>query len=175
VLAHKSPDETYFPHGRDKAGFEISLRTKCKKVPEIVRRTIADLEPYHGGNGYLLRVLHDLNLVDKHTDLIAVGVVLRRVAISPGKGRLPTGEVWRRTEDSFELDPNAPEADQHMKITMAVSFADVEAIQGESVTKILTQLCDLVAKTIEIIETAMSHHLEIMAQSTSSRQSHEGL
>jgi hypothetical protein len=171
VLADKSPDGTYFPHGKDKAGFEISLRTKCKKVPELVRRAIADLEPYHRGNGYLLRVLHDLNLVDKHTDLIAVAAVLRRVTISPGKGRLPTGEVWRRTEDSFELDSKTLEADEHVKITMAVSFADVEAIQGESVTKILTQLCELVGKTVEIIETAMNRHLEIMARSTSSGSS----
>jgi hypothetical protein len=31
------------------------------------------------------------------------------------------------------------------------------------VTKILTQLCDLVAKTVGIIETAMNRHLEICA------------
>jgi hypothetical protein len=90
VLAGKSPSGTYFPHGKDNAGFEISLGDKCKKVPEPVRRAIAALEPYYGGNGYLFRVLHDLNLVDKHTDLIAVGATLRRVTISPGTRQWPT-------------------------------------------------------------------------------------
>jgi hypothetical protein len=171
VLAGKSPKETYFPHESDKAGFEVSLRSKCEKVPELVRRTIADLEPYHGGNGYLLRVLHDLNLVDKHTDLIAVGMTVRRLAISPGKGEPPTSEVWRRTENSFEIDPTATEVDQHVKITVAISFADIQAIQGEPVAKILRQLCDFVAKAVEIIEAAMTVHTTTMVQSTPSEPS----
>jgi hypothetical protein len=172
VMAQKkSPDGTYFPHGKDQAGFEISLRTKCKKVPEPVHAAIAALEPYYGGDGYLLRVLHDLNLVDKHTDLIMVGATLRRITISLGKGELPPREAWRRTENGFELIPSATEVDKHVKVTMAVTFADIEAIQGESVTKILTQLCDLVVKAVEIIEAAMTVHLEMMAQSTSSGSS----
>lgn len=155
VLAGKSPKETYFPHGPDKAGFEISLRTKCKKVPEPVRRAIAALEPYYGGNGYLLRVLHDLNLVDKHTELITVGAALRSISLSPGDGSIPAGEVWRRTEDGFEVGDPATPVDQNMKITMAVTFTDVAVIQGESVTKILNQLCDLISRTVAIIESAM--------------------
>jgi hypothetical protein len=71
-------------------------------------------------------------------------------------------------ENSFEIDPTPAEVDQHVKITVAISFADIEAIQGESVTKILTQLCDLVANAVEIIEAAMTVHVEMMAQSTSS-------
>ena len=34
VLAHKSPDGTYFPHGKDKAGFEISLGQNARKFPD---------------------------------------------------------------------------------------------------------------------------------------------
>ena len=92
-LAGKSPKDTYFPHGVNKAGFEISLREKCEKVPEPVRAAIAGLEPYHGGSGYLLRVLHDLNIVDKHRDLIKVGVTLRKFSVSSGVGTSPKGPI----------------------------------------------------------------------------------
>lgn len=82
ILAGKSPKDTYFPHGIDKAGFEVSIGKNCKKVPEPIRIAIASLEPYYGGNGYLFRVMHDLNVVDKHMDLIEVAPALRRISIT---------------------------------------------------------------------------------------------
>lgn len=78
ALTGQTPKNTYFPHGADKKGFEANLREKCKKVPQPVRDAIAAPEPYHGGNGSLFRVLHDLNLVDKHTDLIEILPVIRK-------------------------------------------------------------------------------------------------
>jgi hypothetical protein len=155
-LAGEPPDGTYFPHGSNKARFEISLREKCQKVPEPVRSAIAALEPYDGGNGYLLRVLHDLNIVDKHRDLIAVGVSLRKLTVTPGQGGLPTGTVWHRGEDKFEVtNPLVLKAHHDVKITLAVTFTDVKAIEGESVTQVLNQACDLVSRTVLIMEKAM--------------------
>ena len=159
-LVGESPKDTYFPHGSDKARFEVQLREKCKKVPEPVRHAIAALEPYHGGNGYLLRVLHDLNLVDKHRDLIAVGATLRKVSIIPGKGTLPKGEIWLRGEEKFEIaEAGFSPVDQNVKVTMAVSFTDVEAVDGESVTQVLNQACELASRTIAILEEAMTDYL----------------
>jgi hypothetical protein len=126
-LAGDSPKGTYFPHGSDEAAFKQSLSEKCKKVPEPIRAAIVALEPYHGGKSYLLRVLHDLNIVDKHRDLISVGAVLRKLTI----------------------------VDQHLKLTFAVTFTDVEAIEGESVTQVLNQACELVSRTVTILQEAM--------------------
>ena len=72
VQAGYSGRDTYFPHGQDEAGFERSLRNNCNGVPEPVRKAIAALEPYYGGKSYLLRALHDLNIIDKHSELLEV-------------------------------------------------------------------------------------------------------
>jgi hypothetical protein len=88
--------------------------------------------------------------------LITVGATPRRIEIFPNNGSLPSEEVWRHTEDKFELaEPGITQVDQNITLTMAVTFIGVEIIQGESVTKILNQLCDLVGRTLAIIETAM--------------------
>jgi hypothetical protein len=112
VLAGKSPKQTYFPHGNDLAGFEAALASKCKKVPQSVRLTIASLEPYYRGKGYLFRTLHDLNLVDKHSDLIGLGMTVTQAEVRQGygfQGFEPEGQIWRRREDEFEaLDAPPP-------------------------------------------------------------------
>jgi hypothetical protein len=161
-LAGKSPKGTYFPHGENKAGFEASLRSKCNSVPEPIRNAIAALEPFHGGNGYLLRVLHDLNVIDKHTDLITIGVAVHRAEFWVGGGLVPTGEVWRRTaDDKFERLPAGEVKDvgHQFRITVGITFADSEAIQGQSATRILTQLSDLVAGVVELVEVEMNRYL----------------
>ena len=159
-LAGKSPKDTYFPHGVNKAGFEISLREKCEKVPEPVRAAIAGLEPYHGGSGYLLRVLHDLNIVDKHRDLIKVGVTLRKFSVSSGVGTSPKGPIWICGENEFKVaDGDVKHVDQHHKLTVAVSFTDVEAVEGESVTQVLNQACELVSRTVAVLDEAINEYL----------------
>jgi hypothetical protein len=157
-LAGQSPKDTYFPHGRDKAGFESSLRDKCKKIPNRIRGVIAALEPYHGGTGYLFRVLHDLNLVDKHTDLLNVGPAVKRVTVE--KDVVPTGAgvAWERREGKIIIrDPaDLAKVDEHVQVTMSVTFTDVEAIRGEPVTHVLYQLAERVALAVTLLEAEMA-------------------
>jgi hypothetical protein len=156
-LACDSPEGTYFPHGKDKTGFEVSLKRKCEKVPQSVRDSLAALEPYYGGNGSLFRVLHDLNLVDKHTDLLTISHYVRNI----------TGTVVQRPDSALGHDgenvneATSPDASIHqdIKVTMVVAFSDVEAVKGQSVTQVLVQLADLVGETVGIIELAMSTYL----------------
>jgi hypothetical protein len=154
-------DGHVFPHGQDEAGFEKSLRRNCKGVPEAVRKAITALEPYYGGKSYLLRALHDLNVLDKHRDLIEVAPTLKSFAVGPPDviGPPPEGvplKSWVRRESVFEpVQPSTLQADQSFKATMSVTFADVEAIKGQSVTKILLELVDLVTQTVDVIATAM--------------------
>jgi|tagenome__1003787_1003787.scaffolds.fasta_scaffold20595028_1 hypothetical protein len=160
VQAGYSGRKTYFPHGQDKAGFEESLRSRCPGVPESVRNAITALEPYYGGTSYLLRALHDLNILDKHSDLIEIAPTLRSFAIGPPEiiGPLPEGvplKRWIRRENVYEsIEPSTLPADQSFKVTMMITFADVEAIKGQSVTKILRELVEL-TRTVDAIEMAM--------------------
>lgn len=161
VLAGKSPDRTYFPHGKNLAGFEAAVRAKCQKVPDPVRRAIAALEPYYGGSGYLFRALHDLNLVDKHTDLIGVGTAILNPQLWTGKGLMPGGTLWQRTENEFKrLAPGSvSEADYQVKVTVSVTFLDVETIKGEPAAQVLAQFRNLAVQTVDVIEEAMRHAL----------------
>jgi hypothetical protein len=159
VLAGKAPDGTYFPHGIDKAGFEASIAKKCKKIPESIRAAIATFEPYYGGHGYLFRALHDLNLIDKHTDLIQAHVALKRVSVTPGAGSLPQGKrtIWHRTEDGLEVvsgpAPAPTDINQNIEFTISVTFAEIDALRGKAVLHVLNQLCELVERTIGMMET----------------------
>jgi hypothetical protein len=155
ALAGRNPKDTYFPHGKDRVAFEASLLRACKKVPERVRDAVIGLEPYHGGAGYLLRVLHELNIEDKHSDLIGVGAALRKIAMLPGNGPKPAGgQVWRRGEHDFErAEPDAP-IEGRMVVTMAVTFLDIEAIEGRSVTAVLNEIDDEATRAVDAIVAA---------------------
>lgn len=158
VATGQSTKCTYFPHGDDLAGFEASVRAKCKKVPEPVRAAIASLEPYHGGKGYLLRVLHDLNVVDKHTDLISVGMGIQEAMLWREKGT-PLGTLWRRTGNEFhpmnatEMTPD--DIHHQIKIAFAVTFSDVEVVKNQPAAQVLVQLRDLVLNAVDVIEAAL--------------------
>ena len=39
ILANKAPDGTYFPHGKDKAGFEKSLARACRHLSQASAQT----------------------------------------------------------------------------------------------------------------------------------------
>jgi hypothetical protein len=170
VLAGRSPKDTYFPHGNDLAGFEAAMASKCKKVPEAVRSAIAALEPYHGGKGYLFRVLHDLNLVDKHSDLIGLGMTVTRAEVREGygfHGFKPEGEIWRRREDQFERLAAPPpvvmvnQLHHQFKVTLEVTFRDVQAIENQPAAHVLASLCDHVIQAIDVIERASGHRPQL--------------
>lgn len=131
----------------------MSLLKSCRNAPPRVQDAIASSEPYHGGTGYLLRVLHDLNVEDKHSNLVGVGAALRKVTIVPGDGAKPHGQVWRRGEHNYELaEPDGP-ADR-ITVTMAVSFLDIAVIAGRSVTAVLNDIDTAATKAIEAIVLA---------------------
>lgn len=153
VLAGKSPNGTYFPHGKDRDGFDVSIAEKCKKVPVEVRTAITALQPYYGGHGYLIRSLHDLNLVDKHTDLLTYMMNIGQVSVSPGQYTLGTGRLWQSSKyERRSTEDLIFNRDHGIKIAHAVTFDKVKAIKDEPVAQVLHQICDLVARTVEIME-----------------------
>ena len=153
VLAGKSPKRTYFPHGTDKAGFEASIAKNCKDVPIIVREAISVLEPYYGGTGFLLRALHDLNLVDKHTDLLVYFVSMGHFSIGRGHYGFESGGLWQNGKNASELDEHFVfNSDDAVKAALTISFGGIESIKDQPVMQVLPQLCDLVTRTIDIIE-----------------------
>lgn len=166
VLAGKSPKETYFPHGKDIEGFDAALAAKCRKVPETARSAIASLQPYHGGNGYLFRVLHDLNMVDKHSDLLALGMTVTRAEVRQGdgfQGFKPEGELWQRRKDQFERLGEVPavvamnQVHHQFKVSLTVTFRDVEIMKNEPAAHVLDSFVEHVVQAVDVIEKASGH------------------
>ncbi len=162
-LAGHPAKDTYFPHGKNRVGFEASLTGKCKKVPEPVRNALTKLEPYYGGNGHQLEVLHNLNLVDKHSDLLSFTIV------SPAMRAFRRGYLsdfpkfdgsWDRVKDIFYVTQRDIEDDDFdTQFALAVVFADFTQAQGDSATEVLYDFVDIVGDTVAIIEKAMLANL----------------
>lgn len=155
ALAGKSPKGTYFPHGADEAGFKESVREKCKKVPKPVRDAIAALQPYYGGDGALLRALHDLNLVDKHTELLSANTLVTKITLH----KLPAPADRDGSEYAGKRFAPDDEVTHYVEVAAKVAFAGVELVGRESATQVLFQLRDAVTNTVAVIEAAMIQHL----------------
>ena len=109
---------------------------------------------------------HDLNLVDKHSDLLALGMTVTRAEVRQGygfQGFRPEGELWRRREDQFERLTQIPpvvamnQLHHQFKITFTVTFRDAEIMQHEPAAHVLDSLVEHVVQAIDIIEKASAH------------------
>jgi hypothetical protein len=158
-----SSRNTYFPHGKDEAGFMDYLGVKnCEKIPEVVREAIADLQPYYGGKGYLIRALHDLNIVDKHNKLLDVGYAVAKVQVS-NNVRSSGGTTWRYSEGKLEtLEPNpTSQVNERIQVTIRTTFLDVKAVKGEAVMHVLSEMTKVVSRAIEVMETGLATFIAI--------------
>lgn len=158
ILAGKSPKNTYFPRGKDLAGFEASLDAKCEEVPQPVRDVLTDLQPYYGGEGFLLQALHDLNLTDKHTDLIAHNMLVKEMTVASEKR--PGPSPWADPKDTLVGDAAEFHTHHDIKLAITVAFAGVEPIKHQSVSEVLVQLLDVTTRVVQIIDRTMLKHLQ---------------
>lgn len=154
MLAGKTPNGTYFPHGSSKSNFETSIKDKCKKVPAQVRSAITTLQPYYGGHSYLLRILHELNLVDKHTDNFIYLAKFGRMVISPSANPFsPTEWVWKSREfGTYPSEDFIVNSDHKIKVAHAIAFSEVELVKDVPVAQVLQQILNLVSHTVTVME-----------------------
>ena len=157
AIAGRATKNTYFPHGKDRSSFEKSLRKKCGDVPPRARDVIRMFQPYHRGEGNLIRTLHELNLVDKHNDIITLNMVVGEVAFSgkvfPG---LPLGEVVGRDVPEDRLAKYyVRNGDDDIKIATMIAFGGQAEIANEPTCIILDRMCDLVSAVIAALEATV--------------------
>ena len=98
----------------------------------------------------MFRVLHDLNVADKHSDLIAVAVVPRSftLELDPRLGDQVSNL------DQREISALAKEVRHKGTFTIAISFVGVEAIAGQSITQVLYHLVEHVSRAVDCIASA---------------------
>jgi hypothetical protein len=67
--AGQSDEHVYFPTAKSRNDLQETIAKRAKKQPfpgDLVRVLETIVQPYIGGNGYLLRTLHALAIMDKH-------------------------------------------------------------------------------------------------------------
>lgn len=62
-----------FPFGRDQAGLEVQIKEKARRLPAAAVDLIRHWKPYKGGSD-LLWAIHNLNISDKHLNLLPVNL-----------------------------------------------------------------------------------------------------
>jgi hypothetical protein len=74
-----SPRKIYFPISSDAAKYKSESSHKVRGMSQTAIRQIDANEPFKGGRGHQLWVLHELNNIDKHRLLITLGSVLKNI------------------------------------------------------------------------------------------------
>ncbi len=160
VLANGgTPDRhTGFPIGEDANKYKAQLTGKVQGMSQTALDQIDALKPYAGGNDPLWR-LHDLNNVDKHRLLLAVGSAHRNIVIDFGKAfpdmRISAPLALRPADRLFPLKDGAEvyrilaaargsEIDEDPKFTFEIAFGESQIADGEPLIPTLHQLVNLV-------------------------------
>jgi hypothetical protein len=148
----------YFPIAESAEKYKSELDGKTKGISTKAVEVFSQIEPYCGGHGQMLWVLHSLNNADKHRLLVSVGSNIARtvqMTLSPTprmysalihapglQEGLVLGEVGGNTEP-----------DNHIKFTFDIAFGEPEILEGEYVVPTLTYMAGMV-------ETIVNHFAE---------------
>jgi hypothetical protein len=72
-----------FPVCKDSSDYESRAPRKIEGIAPIAAKTISDIEPYEGGKGHEIWVLHNLNRIDKHRLLLSAVSSYRGADLGP--------------------------------------------------------------------------------------------
>jgi hypothetical protein len=148
----------YFPIAESAEKYKSELDGKTKGIsPEAIK--VFDLiEPYGGGHGQMLWVLHTLNNADKHRLLVSVGSNIARtvqLTMSPGPRTFSALMLAPGLHEGLvlgEVEGNT-EPDNHIKFTFDIAFGEPEILEGKYVVPTLTYIAGMV-------ETIVNHFAE---------------
>lgn len=141
------------PHGKDAAHFEKNLEKQCRRVPQHFVQIIRECEPYCGGKGYLIRALHELNIVDKKRPLIQQNFAMQEVHIDQQIRSTPKVLSSFRPCIGAAKRPRkmkTPAKTQKTQCVLAVrSFGEVEVLRSRPVRVVMEEMAACVQQIIE--------------------------
>lgn len=170
------PDElkTEFPIWRSKSRFESGRPGNAKGISKDALEILYGLEPHKGGNNSLW-LLRQLDVVDKHRLLIAVGAARQAVLIDmigrfkktwqdkPGKEwvrEIPDGppvaidpldrEIMTEGVVVFETPLGDDDFDGQVDFTVEIALDEAEIPEGEPLIKTLHELTSFVDEVIDL-------------------------
>jgi hypothetical protein len=158
-------EETAFPVPRqDRVPTARDLRSlvngKVAGASKQLRQALYALQPYPGGDGEYVWLVHHLDAVDKHRLLVTTGVayssfILDVVAILRGVSEetkdLPAMPVDIRPAERYPVEPGTPlliagrdffDLNPDLKFAFQVAFGEPQILVGEPVVPTLRRLLD---------------------------------
>lgn len=106
---------------------------------------IRECEPYCGGKGYLIRALHELNIVDKHRPLIQQDFAMQEVHIDQQIESTPEGLVilppvhWSSEAAAKDEDTSENSKDA-VRFSCSLSFGEVEVLRSRPVRVVMEEM-----------------------------------
>ncbi len=153
AVPSKGKDATFFIDGdpNQPKHYETSMPSKVQGLRQDAIKALLEIEPYKGGKGHDLWVLHTLNNIDKHRLLVAVGSAYQSVNLGAFMTEtlrktfgehIPIMDAFFRPADTMcplkvgdELFIDAADAEpkQHMNFRFNISLNEPEVIEGKPI------------------------------------------
>jgi hypothetical protein len=158
--------EPIFVIERDAAKYQSALPRRVKGMRQSAINVLKSIEPYKGGKGHDLFVLHTLNNIDKHRLLVAVGSSYRSFDVGAHMaglmqrsfpGRFQAMESMNlfirpadalcplKVGDKLLIDSADAEVNEKMNFRFDVAFNEPEIGESKPVLEAVQQLTDLVS------------------------------
>lgn len=145
-----------FPFGESRKEAVTTCQGVIKGIPlDIITCILECVQPYRGGNGEALCVLHALDIRDKHHLLIPlINVSWVTVILQTGEEEVTHFLYERSEEPNMIRTPPGTEIKSYRNPSIQILFDDVEGFKGQSVFPTLTQLRHAVVAAVQEIERA---------------------
>ena len=178
-ITAKNLQSVYFPIAETAAEYQSLKGRRVKGMRQDTVKAIDLIEPYRGGAGEILWQLHDLDIIDKHKLLIAVGSTSRQQSMPPSEiARLKREFLGIRQQiytpaqeailfqtarasiqfplkrgDILAIIPER-EVNEHMHFTFEVAFGEPIALRGEPVIAKLFEMSGRIRDIIRNFDNA---------------------
>lgn len=152
---------TKFPTGQTRKNVEDALKNRKLDVlsPKLFQRVVSDIKPYEVGGNCLVKILHDLDISDKHwllTPLMRVATVTD-VVVEDEIGHPVTSNTWPIYGDGPYFIDFGPrhKVKNKGKLSIDVVFDDSEfpLLDGISVMDDLKDFSKIAAYVIQALDS----------------------
>jgi len=168
----------YFPIHRGATEYQNNLSRQTQGMRQDAVSTLNTLEPYKGGKGHKLWVLHELNLIDKHRLLVTVGSsyqsfnvgahmrpMMQEQAAAVGIAAPKVPDLYLKPADNLfplkvgdELLIDAVDAqvNNEMDFRFNIVLNESGVIEGAPLLDTVKDFCDLVNKTALLFTSCLT-------------------
>lgn len=156
ALNGKSPNGVYFPfaHTADDLPEQIK-RKNFHRAPQEAQELLVSLRPYTGGN-LMLRALHDLDVLDKHNDLIPTySGAVQKVPLHLPNGGLIASNTFSPVEEgrgAILLGGGAKLKIPPMPMGLVANFPREGPFPYKEIVPTLTSLAQMVSGIVDAFE-----------------------